>query len=513
MRTLAFPLLVLLAAPAVPAAAELSSKYTDWAAGPVSVAFTNAERESWKQVASDQDADTWARLFWAKRDPDPKTPDNEFRTELEARIAGADKQFAGAAGRGALTDPGKAFLVFGKPSRVVRLTPSGPDDPNAGGSEDDDSMLGGMSAGGPGMETWIWDGDKRPKSLAKGRLEIRFVPGKGGTRVFADPSGAAKAMEAENAAHVLHPEMTAADVKAQAAPPPTTTAAPAAAGAATTAAAKPAEPWHAQPIAPATVEALRAAVPPADAKPKAGGPDLEAGAFQTYDEKWAIELQVAQPAAQAAGQRVAVEVTRDGAAVHAFELADAWQTIGGEAYLQGAVPVEPGAYQVVAGIVDATGKVTWAAKKAVTVPADSAAPWMSDLYLTQHIQPLADNRRQEMLEPFTWMSVNVVPQGDDRFAQGSTIWLYAHVCNAKVDPATQKPTLQTVLYLSGTKKFRGRIPMEATSVNPNCWALNQSLDLVPATFPPGDYEMKLELSDGAGGAKLSASHPFTVVKP
>ncbi|BFN36460.1 GWxTD domain-containing protein [Fidelibacter multiformis] len=54
--------------------------------------------------------------FWEARDPDPATPVNEFRIELEKRIQYANDQFSTQIRRGAQTDRGMVLLKYGFPS-------------------------------------------------------------------------------------------------------------------------------------------------------------------------------------------------------------------------------------------------------------------------------------------------------------------------------------------------------------------------------------------------------------
>ena len=54
--------------------------------------------------------------FWEARDPDPTTPVNEFRIELEKRIQYANDQFSTQIRRGAQTDRGMVLLKYGFPS-------------------------------------------------------------------------------------------------------------------------------------------------------------------------------------------------------------------------------------------------------------------------------------------------------------------------------------------------------------------------------------------------------------
>lgn len=67
-----------------------------------------AEREAFKQE------------FWARRDPDPATEENEFKLEYEVRMEQADELFLGEGRPGYLTDRGRIYILFGPP--LDRLT-------------------------------------------------------------------------------------------------------------------------------------------------------------------------------------------------------------------------------------------------------------------------------------------------------------------------------------------------------------------------------------------------------
>lgn len=58
--------------------------------------------------------------FWARRDPDPETEENEFKTQYFDRMKQADEMFLGEGRPGWMTDRGRIFILFGPPSE--RLT-------------------------------------------------------------------------------------------------------------------------------------------------------------------------------------------------------------------------------------------------------------------------------------------------------------------------------------------------------------------------------------------------------
>jgi GWxTD domain-containing protein len=97
-------------------------RYKDWNKSPeFTFLATDAEQKEWKKVASDEAADGFVQLFWARRDPDIKTPVNEFKVGFDQRVKDADQLFAMPRLRGALTERGKAFVVIGVPKELKRF--------------------------------------------------------------------------------------------------------------------------------------------------------------------------------------------------------------------------------------------------------------------------------------------------------------------------------------------------------------------------------------------------------
>ena len=135
-RTLpsALSLLLLSAAAAFPSLAALD-KYKDWEKSPeYAYLATDDDKKGWKKIASDPDAEKFIALFWAKRDPDLKTPQNEFRERFDFLVKKADELFLLGRRRGALTERGKALILIGPPKSIARgsAAPTAPGDTSAG---------------------------------------------------------------------------------------------------------------------------------------------------------------------------------------------------------------------------------------------------------------------------------------------------------------------------------------------------------------------------------------------
>src|SRR5258707_3215694 len=113
---------ILAAAVATSAFAALSPAKTEWGRGPVQFLMTAEEKAAWKAIQSDADADAFSELFWARRDPTPATPRNEFHEEFDTRVKSADDNFSHGRTKGSVTEQGRLLIVFGPPSTPVKRT-------------------------------------------------------------------------------------------------------------------------------------------------------------------------------------------------------------------------------------------------------------------------------------------------------------------------------------------------------------------------------------------------------
>jgi GWxTD domain-containing protein len=134
----------------VSAFAALSQKYADWPKGPEQWLMTRDDVRAWKNITTDEQAQAFIDLFWARRDPTPGTLRNEAREEFEGRVAYADKNYKSYKGkRGSLTAPGRVFILLGSPKFA---SSAGRSQMGAGSGLDGlgQSALGGSGGGSAG---------------------------------------------------------------------------------------------------------------------------------------------------------------------------------------------------------------------------------------------------------------------------------------------------------------------------------------------------------------------------
>jgi len=145
---------------------ELKSVYKKWMDEDVNYIITNDERKAFKALKTDEERDQFIEQFWLRRDPDPDTPENEYKEEYFERIQNANEKFASGIA-GWRTDRGRIYVMFGKPSEI-ESHPSG-------GSYNRPSYEGGGTTSTYPFEIWWY----RYIEGIGSDIEIEFV----------DPSG------------------------------------------------------------------------------------------------------------------------------------------------------------------------------------------------------------------------------------------------------------------------------------------------------------------------------------
>jgi GWxTD domain-containing protein len=96
---------------------ELSSTYKTWLNQDVAWIISDEERSAFKNLTNDEERDAFIEQFWLRRNPNPDSPDNEFREEHYRRIAYANEHYA-AGKPGWKTDRGHIYISFGKPDSI-----------------------------------------------------------------------------------------------------------------------------------------------------------------------------------------------------------------------------------------------------------------------------------------------------------------------------------------------------------------------------------------------------------
>jgi len=102
---------------------ELKGYYKTWLNEEVPYIITDQERKAFLSLSNNEERDAFIEQFWARRNPDPNSPENTYREEHYRRIAYANEHFA-AGKPGWKTDRGHIYIAFG-PADSIDSHPSG----------------------------------------------------------------------------------------------------------------------------------------------------------------------------------------------------------------------------------------------------------------------------------------------------------------------------------------------------------------------------------------------------
>jgi GWxTD domain-containing protein len=97
-------------------AAPPESPYTKWLNEEAVYIISDAERQAFKRLTTDEERSMFIEQFWLRRDPTPATVENEYREEHYRRIAYANEIFSAKDGvPGWKTDRGMIYIKYGPP--------------------------------------------------------------------------------------------------------------------------------------------------------------------------------------------------------------------------------------------------------------------------------------------------------------------------------------------------------------------------------------------------------------
>ena len=115
----------------------------EWDEGPVRYLMTRSESHRFRSLETAPERVAFIRTFWERRDPDPRTPQNEARLGFWQRVAEANAQFTGSGKPGWKTDRGKIYILLGPPDDIEK---------------DEHYDTGRRDLGARGMMRWIYYG-------------------------------------------------------------------------------------------------------------------------------------------------------------------------------------------------------------------------------------------------------------------------------------------------------------------------------------------------------------------
>ncbi len=91
--------------------------YKKWLDEDVFYIISEEEKKVFKDLNNEEERESFIEQFWLRRDPDPRTPENEFKEEHYRRIAYANERYASGI-PGWKTDRGRIYITYGKPDEI-----------------------------------------------------------------------------------------------------------------------------------------------------------------------------------------------------------------------------------------------------------------------------------------------------------------------------------------------------------------------------------------------------------
>ncbi|RPJ86016.1 MAG: GWxTD domain-containing protein, partial [Acidobacteria bacterium] len=102
---------------------ERTDYYKKWIEQDVKYIVTDEEKAVFHKLTTDEERENFVESFWKNRDPDERTPTNEFQEEHYRRIAYANEHYTSGI-PGWMTDRGRIYIIRGKPDEI-EAHPSG----------------------------------------------------------------------------------------------------------------------------------------------------------------------------------------------------------------------------------------------------------------------------------------------------------------------------------------------------------------------------------------------------
>jgi GWxTD domain-containing protein len=493
---------------AVSGFAALSPAKADWAKGPVQFLMTKDEVAQWNGLQSDADADTFIALFWARRDPTPGTPRNEFREDFEARAAYADKAFAAPRVRGSLTDRGKALIIFGAPTKVYHSGGAASQMPQPSVT---DTALGNDQ--GNETFTWSYEGDTAQRRFGLPKAELRFVDrlNTGDFRMEIPRFDYSAAQQRIIAAEITQPNLTSVpkvQTQTVTVPMPITPRAP---------------------VAPSTTlktAAFETAV--TEAKSAKANPK---GAMITYVEFVSptgeyyvpVSLTVRGSAGlnpEAADTVFGVVEDASGKRVAAFEEPAKLTASKSDFFYDRTIDLPAGKYTVALGLGKGTTPVFVVTSPLEVAAVSNTATGVSKLILSNNIHEAPE--AAPVKSPFAFGHLKIVPTAI--FSNKDDLDYFVEIHNPGIDPATNLPKLQMKIDLSDGKGRTLSAPLADMPALPLSGqpgpgqygiigtATGGGIPLAQVTPPlaPGDYTLKLKIVDTVAKQSYTLEQKFKI---
>jgi GWxTD domain-containing protein len=482
-------------------------RYKDWNKSPeFTFLATDAEQKEWKKLTSDQEADHFIQLFWAKRDPDLKTSVNEFKVVFDQRVKEADENFSMSRKRGALTERGKLYILLGPPKTVSVLRGTKPQpglrDSSGGVPPPNDP---GTSIG-ESIVTFTYEAAQLPDWAVIKTLTAKFIVETSSDSIATgdvkSPEVKARNVALRNPGLKEPPHFkTAAEVEAEM---------------------KEAQAAAAEAMKGPTLSApVRQALEETLSKGDTGALTLFPITVREGETRLQVQLFAPAPAeVPGADAKLAILVkSKAGADAARLEEVTAFDAVRGGFIASRFFAVPPGEYGVAVVVLNASGKLVASAKRSVTVVAAGPDFSASPLVIASSFFPVPKEKAEEA---FTLSGHHFVTKGD-RLDPTDGLAFVIRVYNPAVDPATKSVRLSRTVKLKAKgapamdlpQPVDEPIPIPDSKGPAGILTIDVAAALIETNLgeylrKPGEYDLKISITDEVSKKTAEASTTFTV---
>jgi GWxTD domain-containing protein len=480
-------------------------RYKDWSKSPeFTFLATDAEQKEWKKLTSDQEADHFIQLFWAKRDPDLKTSVNEFKVVFDQRVKEADGLFSMPRLRGALTERGKLYILLGPPYTlsVLRGTKGQPPLRDSTGAFPPPNDPG--TSIGESIVTFTYEAAQLPDWAVIKALTAKFIVESSNDYVATgdvkSPEIKARNVALRNPGLKEPPHFkTAAEVEAEM---------------------KEAQAAAAEAMKGPTLSApVRQALEEILSKGDIGALTLFPITVREGETRLQVQL-FAPGEVPGADSKLAILVkSKAGVDAARLEEATAFDTARGGFFASRFFAIPPGEYGVAVTVLDASGKLSASAKRSVTVVAAGTDFSTSPLVIASSFYPVQKPKSEEA---FTMSGHHFVTKGD-RLDPEDGLAFVIRVYNPAPDPATKTVRLSRKVKLKPKgapamdlpQPVDEPIPVPDSKGQTGILTIDVAAVLIETNLgeylrKPGDYDLKVSITDEVSKKTAEASTTFTV---
>jgi GWxTD domain-containing protein len=497
---------------------EMESAYKKWISDEVPYIITDEERATFKKLATDEEREQFIEQFWERRNPNPGSPENEFKEEYYRRIAYSNEHYASGI-PGWRTDRGRIYIMYGPPDEI-EAHPSG-------GTYQRPAEEGGGQTSTYPFETWRYryiDGignnvilefvdpsmtGEYHMTMDPGEKDaLLHVPGAGLTLMeqmgmsskvdrFTRSDGMTIGRSLGGQRESMN-EFSRLDLYSKIFKPPSV---------------------KFNDLKAVVTTKLSANLLPFDVRTdyvrvtdetvltpitvQVSKRDLQ---FQNKDGIMHAVLDIYGQLSTISGR---VATTFEDSVVLDVPEDQFQKYVVGKAVYQKALPLRPGRYKLSVVVKDDISAHMGSIDLGIRVPTfEEDVLSNSSLILADLIQPLPTN--QVGSGPFVIGSTKVRPSVNQTFSRDQTLGIYMQVYNLGIDPKTHRPSLKVEYDISKDGKSILQQPED-----PEKWAqaspqitLQKNLDL--KALSPGKYSVQIKVTDNVKNQSVSPTTTFEV---